>query len=117
MAYPALCTGPHLGTEVAAPYSKHAGNDDPSGADQHRDKGFSWRASCGIMCTLHSGEVFPGRTLATPCDGAAMIGSSNDSGRYGKLDGSTKENLVAEGIAMAVAVAILATVAFFLFRA
>jgi len=46
-----------------------------------------------------------------------MTGSSKDSGRYGKLDGSVKEDLFAEGIAMAVAVAVLATVAFFLFRA
>jgi hypothetical protein len=45
-----------------------------------------------------------------------MIGSSKDSGRHGDAHDAAVEDLVAEGIAMAVAVAILATVAFFLFR-
>jgi len=45
-----------------------------------------------------------------------MSGSSKDSGRHGDPDGTAGENLVAEGIATAVAVAILATVAFLLFR-
>jgi len=61
-------------------------------------------------------KYFPGTKGATPCDGATMAGRSRDSGRPREADGSTKENLVAEGIATAVAVAILATVAFFLFR-
>jgi hypothetical protein len=45
-----------------------------------------------------------------------MPESSKDSGRHGDPDDAAEENLVAEGIATAVAVAILATVAFFLFR-
>ena len=45
-----------------------------------------------------------------------MTGSSKDSGRHEDLDDAAKENPVVEGIAMAVAVAVLATVAFFLFR-
>ena len=45
-----------------------------------------------------------------------MIGNSNDSGRHGDHDDAAAENLVAEGIATAVAVALLATVAFVLFR-
>ena len=87
-----------------------------AGRVRHRGKGFSWRASCGIILTLDSGEVLPGLMLATPWDGAAMIGNSNDSGRHGDHDDAAAENLVAEGIATAVAVALLATVAFVLFR-
>jgi hypothetical protein len=68
------------------------------------------------MPTLDSGEVFAGRTLAIPWDGDAMTGNSKDSDGHREPDGSTKENLFAEGIAMAVAVAVLATVTFFLFR-
>jgi hypothetical protein len=45
-----------------------------------------------------------------------MIRDSKDSGRHGDHDDAAAENLVAEGIATAVAVAVLATVAFFLFR-
>jgi hypothetical protein len=45
-----------------------------------------------------------------------MTGSSKDSWRHGDPDDAAEENPVAEGIATAVAVAILATVAFFLFR-
>ena len=84
---------------------------------RHGGRGFSRCAACGIILVLDSGGGFPGRRLGTPYGGVAMTGSSKDSGRYGKLDGSVKEDLFAEGIAMAVAVAVLATVAFFLFRA
>jgi len=45
-----------------------------------------------------------------------MIGSAKDNRRHGDPDNAAAENPVAEGIATAVAVAILATVAFFLFR-
>jgi hypothetical protein len=45
-----------------------------------------------------------------------MIGSSKDNRKDGGSDGSAKESLAAEGLAMVVAVAVLATVAFFLFR-
>jgi len=83
---------------------------------RHLGRGFSRRAACGIIPKPDSREVFPGRTLATPCDGAAMIGSAKDNRRHGDPDNAAAENPVAEGIATAVAVAILATVAFFLFR-
>jgi hypothetical protein len=68
------------------------------------------------MFNPNPGDVFAGRTEATPCDGAAMHGSSKDSRRHGDSGVSTKGNPFAEGVAMAVAVAVLATVAFFLFR-
>jgi hypothetical protein len=82
----------------------------------HHSRGFSRRVVCGIIPNLDPGEVFPGRTQATPCDGAAMNGSSKDSRQRGDSEVSTKENLFAEGIATALAVAVLATVAFLLFR-
>lgn len=83
---------------------------------RHRGRGFCRRAACGIILKPDSGEVFPGRTLDTTCDGAAMTGSSKDGWRHGDPDDAAAENRVAKGIATAVAVAMLATVAFFLFR-